>query len=99
MADYKLDCCGGFPGHKAGCLAGAQAMEAEERRLAAEIEEVKRYDAFFAGMTDEELFAYVRVLDRQIKLMQRFVERRRRATDYIRKSGKIEKYFEDRRNG
>jgi hypothetical protein len=25
MADYRLDCCGGFPGHEPGCRALAEA--------------------------------------------------------------------------
>lgn len=39
MADYRLDCCGGFPTHEDGCVASAQQRVARRERARVHAEE------------------------------------------------------------
>lgn len=98
MADYKLDCCGCFPNHRAGCVAGAQAVEAEEKRLAAKLEEEKKWERYFSCLPDEQLFNYVDSLNREIERRSRYVNRRNQVYAYMRKTGKAVAYLDRKRN-
>jgi hypothetical protein len=98
MADYRLDCCGGFPSHSPDCLAGARARDAEESRMKAALDEEKKWDIFFSGLTEEQLFAYADLVNKEIDRLSIYVSRRNHVYRFMRKANKASAYIEKRRN-
>ena len=98
MADYRLDCCGGFPSHKDNCPALLEVRKSEATRFAQEVEKRHKWNAYFDSLSEESLFKYIDLVDREIKRLNRYVERRNHALSYLREKGKVSRYMEWKRN-
>lgn len=98
MADYRLDCCGGFPGHRPDCPTRGERIAREREYAAQKREEDKRWNEFFDKMDDEQIFTYIKLCDDHVKRAERFRKRSERAKRYLRDRGRIWKYLDWTRN-
>lgn len=99
MADYRLDCCGGFPSHNPGCSAIERGREIAARQKAEKAAEAKKWNDFFDGMTEEQLFQYAELCQKELDRVHRFRQRRDKAMDYMRQKHLARKYLDWTRNG
>ena len=94
MADYRLDCCGGFPNHRSGCRSEIYIEQATRERQQAELNKAAAWNQFFSEMTDEELFRYVDEEDKKFKALELHKERKARALAYMRMTSKSSDYLD-----
>ena len=94
MADYRLDCCGGFPSHRVGCRVGIDIQQAERESRERELNEAAAWNLFFSNMTDEELFNYVDKEDKKLEALELHQERKARALAYMRMTSKSSDYLD-----
>lgn len=98
MADYRLDCCGGFPSHKASCPILPHEHETEVLLARKQQEDKAKWDELFDGMTDQQIYDCLEECRKQIEYAQRWVNARNRGYDYLRSRGRIAGYLDWRRN-
>lgn len=97
MADYRLDCCGGFPNHLAGCPSIQREIEYERERRLNEETEQKKWDDFFSGMSHEQLFLYTELCQKELDRLHKFRLRRDKAMDYMRRKHIATKFLDWKR--
>ena len=98
MADYRLECCGGFPWHRPGCDVAADEHDARMRAAQEAKEKKARDEEYWSSMTDEQILAELAECQKQIKANAFWVNRHNSGTDYLRKYGKISAYLDSLRS-
>ena len=98
MADYRLECCGGFPNHKSGCAAYQQEVERHRQRNQEQRRRDDAWKAFFRNMNDEELFEYADKARAELKKAYKWQERQRQVLAYMRDNYMSQRYLDRRRN-
>lgn len=105
MADYRQSCSNpacsytGFSGHSPGCPVPAESRARERERQEKRQAEDKKWNDFFASMSDEEVFSYIQACENELARVVKYRKRRDRGMDYLRSRGKAFKYIDWRRNG
>jgi hypothetical protein len=92
MADYSLECCGGFPEHKHWCYVQEEIAALEKIRR----DEEEAWTNFFDKMTDEQLFVYIDDTEKKLANANRYRNRLKRAHEYLRRYGPLQKYTDYR---
>ena len=98
MADYRLECCGGYPGHDEGCPVLIEERKMWTEALRRTKEKKAREEAYWSSMSDEQVFQELNECKRRIKEMQFWIDRNNSGTDYLRKYGKITAYLDSLRS-
>lgn len=98
MADYRLECCGGFPSHKAGCRSAEDESNYWRDRRREQQQRDAAWKAFFRNMTDEEIFEYADKARAEVEKAYKWQERQRRVLAYMRDNYLSQVYLNKRRN-
>lgn len=97
MADYRLDCCGGYPNHRTGCSAAAAEWEYEKKARENDRKADSAWKTFFDNMTEEQLFDYADRARSEVERANRWRERQNRAYKYMRDNYKMLKWLDRNR--
>ena len=102
MADYRQECrnpaCGwnGFNGHAPGCPVPLESAQREKALRDKHAREDAEGRAYWESLPEEQMFAELNDLERQIKAARALERKRNYAYDVLRSTYRLRTYLDQR---